>query len=109
MFILILPSRKEYIHSLKDLSFDTHTSEYISQKILEIVENIGPEKISLIISDNASTMVKAKKIVNAKYNHIIPIRCIAYHVNLLTTDIMKQEYAKEIISKCMKIVKYFQN
>jgi hypothetical protein len=109
VFVLILPSKKEYIYSLEDLSFDSHTSEYISQKIMKIVETVGPEKISSVVSDNASVMVKAKKIINMKYNHIIPVRCIAHHINLLTADIMKHEHAKEVISKCMKIVKYFRN
>jgi hypothetical protein len=54
-------------------------------------------------------MVKAKQLVNNKYNHIIPIRCIAHHVNLLTTDVMKHEYSKELIMKCMKIIKFFRH
>ncbi len=54
-------------------------------------------------------MVKAKNLVNMKYNHIIPIRCIAHHVNLLTTDIMKHSYSKGIITKCMTIIKYFRH
>ncbi|RIA91834.1 hypothetical protein C1645_736800 [Glomus cerebriforme] len=37
------------------------------------------------------------------------IRCIAHHVNLLTTDIMKCEYSKEIIIKYMKIIKFFHH
>lgn len=74
---------------------------------MEIVDSIGPNKISSVVSDNAATMVKAKQLVNNKYNHIIPIRCIAHHVNLLTTDVMKHEYSKELIMKCMKIIKFF--
>jgi hypothetical protein len=76
---------------------------------LEIVDSIGPNKISSVVSDNAATMVKAKQLVNNKYNHIIPIRCIAHHVNLLTTDVMKHEYSKELIMKCMKIIKFFRH
>ncbi len=52
-------------------------------------------------------MVKAKQMINDEYNHIISISCITHHVNLLTTDIMKHEYLKEIIMKCMKIIKFF--
>ena len=36
------------------------------------------------------------------------IRCIAHHVNLISTDICKTTFAKEVISKCQKIVKYFK-
>src|SRR5579864_9116528 len=108
-YILILPSGKEYLYSLEDLSLHSHTAEYISQKILEVINAVGPKKFSSIVSDNAATMVKAKKIVNIEYSYIVPIRCIAHHVNLLTTDIMKHEHSKEIITKCMKIVKFFRN
>lgn len=50
-------------------------------------------------------MVKVKRLVNEKY--IIPMRYIMHHINLLTNDIMKHEFSRLIISKCMKIVKYF--
>ena len=53
-------------------------------------------------------MVAAKRIVNQKYPNIIPVRCITHHINLLTTDIMKHEFSKSIITKCMKVVKHFR-
>jgi hypothetical protein len=53
-------------------------------------------------------MVAAKRKVNEKYRHILSIRCIAHHVNLLTCDILKHEFAKTTISKCMTIFKYFR-
>src|SRR5215471_2989731 len=108
-FILILPSGKEYIHSLKDFSLHKHTADFISNEILKVVEDVGSKKFSSIVSDNASTMVKAKKLVNEKYPHIIPVRCITHHVNLLTNDIMQHEFAKKTISRCMKIIKYFHH
>jgi len=106
-FILILPFRKEYIYSLKDLFIYSHTAKFIFKKILKIINAIRPNKISSIILDNASIIVKVKQIVNDEYNHIISISCIAHHVNLLTTDIIKHEYSKEIIMKYMKIIKFF--
>ena len=82
-FILTLPSEKEYI---ENLSIHLHIAKFISEKILEIVNTIRPNKISFIISDNASTIIKVKQIVNDEYNHIISISCITHHINLLTTD-----------------------
>ena len=106
-FILILPSGKEYIHSLNDFSLHLHTADFISKEILKVIDDVGAEKFSAVVSDNASTMVKAKRLVNEKYPHIIPVRCITHHINLLTNDIMKHEFSRLTISKCMKIVKYF--
>ena len=46
--------------------------------------------------------------ISEQYKHILPIRYIAHHVNLISTDICKTIFTKDIISKCQKIVKYFK-
>src|SRR5256885_6269377 len=89
-FILILPTGKEYIHSLKDFSLYSHMADFISKEILKVIKDVGCNKFSV-----------AKKLVNKKYPHILPVRCITHHVNLLTTDIIKYEFSKSTISKCM--------
>ncbi|PKK55387.1 hypothetical protein RhiirC2_722462, partial [Rhizophagus irregularis] len=43
-----------------------------SDEILKVIEEVGPEKFSSVVSDNASTMVAAKRLVNKKYSHIMP-------------------------------------
>ena len=94
-FILILPSGKEYIHSVKDFSLFSYTAEFISKEILKVIDDVGFENFSSVVSDNASTIVAAKKLVNNKYAHIIPVRCITHHINLLTNDIMKHEFQNQ--------------
>ena len=90
------------------MSLHAHTAEFIFENISNVIEEIGSQKISSIVSDNAATMVAAKRKINEKYNHIIPVRCITHHVNLLTTDIMKHEYSEKTIANCMKIINYFK-
>ena len=70
-FILILPTGKEYIHSLKDFSLYSHTADFISKEILKVIEDVGCNKFSSVVSDNASTMIVAKKLVNEKYPHTV--------------------------------------
>lgn len=53
-------------------------------------------------------MVMAKQLVNDRYGFIMPIRCIAHHINLLTNDICKLEFAQSILKKCMKLVHFFK-
>ncbi len=50
----------------------------------------------------------AKRLINEQFQHIMPIRCIAHYINLLTTDICKLEFAQLILKKCMKLVRYFK-
>ncbi|PKC58052.1 hypothetical protein RhiirA1_471565 [Rhizophagus irregularis] len=44
-----------------------------SDEILKVIEEVGLEKFLSVISDNVSTMVAAKRLVNKKYSHIMPI------------------------------------
>jgi len=106
--VLILPSKKEIVHSLKDVSLNTHTAEFMAEMMLDVIDKVGHEKFSSIVSDNASTMICVKKKVQEKYPSIMPIRCITYHINLLMVDIMKHNHAKETIRNCMKIVNFFK-
>ncbi|GBC49441.2 ribonuclease H-like domain-containing protein [Rhizophagus irregularis DAOM 181602=DAOM 197198] len=107
-FVIITGERKEYIHSVQNLSNYSHTGEFLANKIIEVIENVGVTKFAGIVSDNASTMVMAKKLVNDRYGFIMPIRCIAHHINLLTNDICKLEFAQSILKKCMKLVHFFK-
>ena len=104
VFVIITTSGKEYIHSLINLSKEPYTGEILAQKIKEVLQNIGVDKFGAIVSDHASNMVLAKKLINIEYPHIIPIRCIAHHINLITTDIMKLEYSKHTINQVFKIL-----
>jgi replicative superfamily II helicase len=107
-FIIFTKSGKEFIHSIQNLSKETHTSQYIAEKIIEVIESVGPKKFSAVVSDNASSMVKAKKLVNEKYENIMPIRCIDHQINLITTDICKLTFAQDLLKKCMKVVRFFK-
>ena len=108
-FIIITKDRKEIIHSIQNLSEESHTGIFLSEKIIEVIENVGGcEKFTGLVSDNAKTMVLAKNLVHQTYENIISIHCISHHINLLTTDICKLEFAKSTLKKCMKLVRFFK-
>ena len=98
---------REYVHSLKNFSKDSHTGEFLSTEILQILNDIGIKKFNAVISDHASNVALAKKMIATQHSHIIPMRCIAHHINLLTTDIMKLEWAANLIKDCKKVVNFF--
>lgn len=102
------PDRKEIIHCIKDLSANSHTANFLADQLNEVITDVGAENFAAVVSDHASACAAAKKIISARYEHILPIRCIAHHVNLVSTDICKTSFAKDVISKCQKIVKYFK-
>jgi len=77
----------------------SHTADFLEKEILEVIENIGPQKISAIVSDAAAALVLAKKKITEKYPHIISIRCIAHHINLITTDIGQMYQSHKVFQK----------
>ncbi|RHZ49268.1 hypothetical protein Glove_526g54 [Diversispora epigaea] len=99
---------KEYIHSLKNFSKNSHTGEFLKNEIIKVIEEVSAEKFCSIVSDHASNVVLAKNLVSTKYPHIFPIRCIAHHINLLSSDIIKLNWATNIITCCKKIVTFFK-
>src|SRR4051794_34256121 len=102
------PDQKEIIYCIKDLSANFHTANFLADQLNEIITGVSAENFAAVVSDHASACAAAKKIISTRYKHILPIRCIAHHVNLVSTDIYKTSFAKDVISKCQNIVKYFK-
>jgi hypothetical protein len=107
VFIVMTDDGREYVYALKNFSKDSHTGEFLSTEILQIMNDVDIKKFCAVISDHASNVALAKNKIATQHSHIIPMRCIAHHINLLTTDIIKLELAFNLISECRKIVTFF--
>ena len=60
------------------------------------------------MSDGASAMQLAKRLISDEYPRIMPVRCIAHHVQLICTDIIKKiPFANNILIQCQKFITYF--
>ncbi|GET50620.1 ribonuclease H-like domain-containing protein [Rhizophagus irregularis DAOM 181602=DAOM 197198] len=108
-FILLTPSRKEYLLQLEDLSKNSHTAEYLSKVINDIICKVGISKIVAIVSDNAANVAGARRIITNKYPSIINIRCIAHCINLISSDIVKVDQVKCLVKRANILTRYFKN
>ena len=82
-------------------SFNTdlqsHTGEYAATEILKVIEELESEcgKIVFgVVTDNASNMKKAWRLIEEKYLTIICCGCAAHGLNLSFCDMTKLEPAK---------------
>ncbi|KAF0522129.1 zinc finger bed domain-containing protein 1-like [Gigaspora margarita] len=101
---------QQYVNSVQDFSSYLRTGSFLSNKIIKIIEEIGPKKFGAVISDGAMAIQLAKNFVANKYSHIILVHCIAYHIQLIVTNIIKKtSFGLQVLSKCQKFVTYFQN
>ena len=107
-FVVITSERKEYVIKVKDYFKELHTGLFTAQEIEKVLEDIGPERFSSVVSDGASAMQLAKRLISDKYPRIMPVHCIAHHIQLICTDIIKKiPFANNILMKCQKFVTYF--
>ena len=106
---MMTPSRKEYLFQLKDLSEDSHTGEYLAKVIGEVIEKVGPNKISAMVSDNASNVRLAREILQEKYPNIENVRCIAHSVNLIACDIVKEPFGDRLLRRVNILASFFRN
>ena len=103
------PSREEYLYKLVDLSEHSHTANYVAEVIKEVIEKIGPNKISAIVSDNAANVRNARRIIQEKYPNIENVRCIAHAINLIACDIVKESFGDHLLRKVNILGSFFKN
>ena len=108
IFVIITSDGKEFVHSLKNYSKDSHTGEFLSNEISQVLEEVGVSKFCAVVSDHATNVALAKKLIAEKYPSILPMRCITHYINLLSNDIIKLSWVENIINECKEVINYFK-
>ena len=96
------------MYKIVNLSSQSHTGELLEQQITLILEEIGVEKFSAIVTNGGANVQKARELINSKFKHILNIRCIAHCLNLISKDIISHSFAKRITNQCNILVKFFR-
>jgi hypothetical protein len=63
------------------------TKEYIADKLVAIVEEVGPKNVVRIITDSAANCKGAILIVQQKYDNIFWTPCVVHTLNLALKNI----------------------
>ena len=108
-FVIHTPDHREYLWSLKNLSHQYYTVNFLGEQIEEIIDKIGANIFSAIVSDADANIKLAYYHITKKFPHMLNIRCIAHAINLISKDICKTLFANRILSWCMILVKYFKS
>jgi hypothetical protein len=88
---------------------ESHTAVWIASEIIKQMEIIDIKKFSAVITDTASVMKAAWRIIEQKYPNIICFGCISHIMNLLIKDIIKIHEIKFIVDDAKDITKYFKS
>ncbi|CAG8760223.1 6013_t:CDS:2, partial [Rhizophagus irregularis] len=80
----------------------------LAEEIKKVLKDIGPQRFSSVVSDGASAMQLAKRLISEEYPKILPVHYITHHMQLICTDIMKKNpFSNNILINCQKFVTYF--
>ncbi|KAL4153898.1 hypothetical protein QTP88_001731 [Uroleucon formosanum] len=106
---IIVTTPKPFIFKSIDCGSNRHTAEYISAEISSVIEELGKEKCLGVITDNASNMKKAWKLLQAddkfKSLPIAYYSCVSHTLNLLMLNVVKMKTCFEIENISKAIIK----
>ena len=97
-FVINTSDHREYLWSLRNLSHQHHTADFLAEQIEEIIDKIEVSKFSTIISNAGANIRLAHHHIIEKYPYILNIKCIAHAINLISKDIYKTLFANKILN-----------
>lgn len=89
-----------------DTNDNRHTGLYIADQLKVVINDLGPEKVFALVTDNAANMKVAWAHVEETFPHITTIGCAAHTLNLLLKDIMALKTMDALYKRAKQVVKY---
>ena len=90
----------------------SHKGEYIATEILKVIEKLESgcgKMVFEVVTDNASNMKKAWRLIEEKYPTIIGYGCAARDLNLIFCVMTKLETCKNIVKRANGVIKEFRH
>lgn len=85
------------------------TSEFISSQIIKIINEIGPAKFEVLVTDNAANMKAVWRIIKREFPHISCVGCLSHSINLICEDVFKKiRVFNETLDKILKVIKFIK-
>lgn len=108
-YMLVDPEGKAYFYKADPTGIAAHTSAYLAEELNKVIEDVGPEKIIALCTDNAPNMKLAARMVKAKYPHIHAIGCNSHMLNLAIKDVLNIDELKTPLQEAIEVVKWFKS
>ncbi|KAK9071810.1 hypothetical protein SSX86_008239 [Deinandra increscens subsp. villosa] len=89
--------------SSKECSNEAHTSKHIFEYVDKCIEDVGPENVIQVVTDNASNNMGAAKLLKAKRKQIFWTSCATHTINLMLEGIGGISRYKNILDEAKKL------
>lgn len=108
-FIIKAPGRPPIFYKAIDTSGIRQGTDAVTEAICAVIVEVGPEKVSAVVTDNAPVMQAAWDGIEARFPHIAAYGCAAHTLNLLIKDILADPCYTNTIKDEVKIAKFVNN
>jgi hypothetical protein len=105
--MLVSPATEQFLGAVDTTGYPK-TAEYQASIMEKYLEEVGPQNIVQICTDNTSSMKAAADIITDKYPHIYFQGCIVHAMNLLLEDWGRATWMKEVVKKLRTIIKFIK-
>ncbi|XP_026204544.1 angiopoietin-1 isoform X1 [Anabas testudineus] len=85
-----------------------HTSTFIAEQLKTIINEVGPQKVFAVVTDDAPDMMAAWAQVEEAFPHISAIGCTACGIQQLFDDIVAQPSMKALCRRAEQVIRYFR-
>ena len=82
-----------------ECSKDSHTGKYIFEYVDKCIEDVGPQNVIQVVTDNASNNMAASQLLIEKRPNMFWTSCAAHTIDLMLEAIGKEAKFKGLISK----------
>ena len=105
--MLVCPAGDVFLGSV-DTSGEKKDITYTTNTMAQYIEEVGPQNIVQLCTDNAAVMTGAMRSLQERYPHMYMQGCAAHILDLLLEDWAKEARVKQIVKRCSQIVKFIK-
>jgi hypothetical protein len=85
------------------------TKAYIATDLKKFTNEVGPNSMTQICTDNATNMLGIMENIVQTYPHIFKQNCVVYILDLMLEDWAKIDQFKDLITSAKRVCLYIQN
>lgn len=105
--MLVCPVGEVFLGSV-DTTGKKKDIAYVANEMAKYIEEVGPQNIVQICTDNASTMLGAVKKLQIDYPHLYGQGCAAHILDLLLEDWGKEAWVKHLVEQAKRVCTFIK-
>ncbi|KAG8686955.1 hypothetical protein FRC09_013822 [Ceratobasidium sp. 395] len=91
-----------------DVFYGSHNSDYIEDLLVKVITELGPHRVSSVVSDDTSVTKKARRLATSRHASILNLADPVHKLNLCIQDICQDKLWTSVLNRLRKILTHFK-